>query len=118
MAKSKLFEKIHILMNGRKFGVYEPTFTFDIKPSRDSCFYAEVHMDAIMDGGVVAEFMNSCNYGLKPVTVIADEIPPDTISLSDWERIRLNEDVFVTTDVLRKALKEYFDRILSVNGEE
>jgi hypothetical protein len=39
-------------------------------------------------------------------------------SLHDMERIRLNEDVFVTTDVLRKALKEYFDRILSVNGEE
>ena len=39
-------------------------------------------------------------------------------SLDDMERIRLNEDVFVTTDVLRKALKEYFDRILSINSEE
>lgn len=39
-------------------------------------------------------------------------------SLSDWERIRISDDVFITTDILRKALKEYFDRILNVNSKE
>ena len=109
MAKSMLFRKTHVLIDGRKHEVYDPTFDFSVEPSLGSPVCAKVHMDGYMDADKAAEFLNNCS---------TDGSQTDTISLSDWERIRLNEDVFVTTDVLRKALKEYFDRILSVNGEE
>lgn len=101
--------KTHVLVDGRKHEVYEPTFSLEVRPSFDKPVRAEVHMDGYMDADKAAEFLNNCS---------TDESQPDTISLADWESIRVNDDVFITTDVLRKALKEYFNRILSVNSEE
>lgn len=109
MAKSRFLRKTHVLIDGRKHEVYEPTFHFEVKPSLDSPVHAEVHMDGYMDADKAAEFVNSCG---------TDGSCPDIISLADWERIHIGEDVFVTTDILRKALKAYFDRILSINSEE
>jgi hypothetical protein len=109
MAKSMLFRKTHVLIDGRKHEVYEPTFHFEVKPSLGSPVCAEVHIDGYMDADEAAEFLNDCS---------TDGSQPDTISITDWERIHIGEDVFVTTDVLRKALKEYFDKILTTNDKE
>lgn len=109
MAKSRFLRKTHVLIDGQKHEVYEPTFHFEVKPSLGNPVCAEVHMDGYMDAAEASEFLNNCS---------TDESQPDTISLTDWERIRLNDDVFVTTDVLRKALKEYFDKILTTNDKE
>ena len=109
MAKSRFLRKTHVLIDGQKHEVYEPTFHFEVKQSLDSPVNAEVHMDGYMDADKAAEFLNSCG---------TDGSRPDTISLADWERIHIGEDVFVTTAIPRKALKEYFDKILTTNDKE
>lgn len=109
MAKSRFLRKTHVLIDGQKHEVYEPTFYFSVEPSRDSTVHAKVHMDGYMVEDEAAKFLNNCS---------TDGSQPDTISLADWERIRINDDVFITTDIPRKALKEYFDKILTTTDEE
>lgn len=109
MAKSRFFRKTHVLIDGRKHEVYEPTFSFEVRPSFDNPVRAEVHMDGYMDSDKAAEFLNNCS---------TDGSQPDTISLADWDSIRIGDDVFITTDIMRKALKEYFDKILTTNDKE
>ncbi len=109
MANSRFLRKTHVLIDGRKHEVFEPTFYFSVDPSKDSPVQAKVHMDGYMDADEAAEFLNNCS---------TDESQPDTISLADWECIHIGEEVFVSSDVLRKALREYFDKTLTTTDKE
>ena len=119
MAKSRLVRNIDIRLDGKKYRLYEPLFDITVHPSSDIHGFADVSMRGYMTEDEAAELVRNSDYGLKPGIVITDEIPPDTVSFENWVKsIAKGKDVYLPSDIMLKALKEYFDKILTNNDKE
>lgn len=88
------FEKIYIRLDNLGYILEDPEVIKYDTNSRDDCY-----RDITISGRI--DLRKAC-----------------VASLDDLDRIRINDDVFVTTDILRKALKEYLDKILTTNDKE
>ncbi len=109
---------VYVCMRGYKAKVKEAGITCSDVHWGNEASFGKITLTGIVSVGELKKLMGYRD-GAPSGTVINDEIRPDTVSFEDWVKsIAKGKDVYLPSDILLKALKEYFDKILTTNDKE
>lgn len=109
---------VDVCMRGYRVKLREAGITCSVNNWKNEASLGEINLVGVVPVRELKKLLGYCD-GTPAGTVINDEIHPDAVSFEDCVKaITKGKDVYLPSDILLKALKEYFDKTLTTNDKE